>query len=59
MELRDLQTTQEIWQEQKAANLDLKATIDQLKYDLEEQKVRDAGLSVAKSRPVSLAGSVG
>ncbi|PLW32971.1 hypothetical protein PCASD_20096 [Puccinia coronata f. sp. avenae] len=59
VELRDLQTTREILEEQKAANLDLKATIDRLKYDLEEQKVRNAGSSVAESRPVSLAGSVG
>jgi len=59
LELQELQTTREILEEQKQANLDLKATIDRLKYELEEQRVRNAGSSVAESRPVSIAGSLG
>ncbi|WAR60435.1 hypothetical protein PtB15_9B374 [Puccinia triticina] len=58
MELQELQTTREILEEQKQANLDLKATIDRLKYELDEQRTRNAGSSVADSRPTSIAGSL-
>ncbi|POW00574.1 hypothetical protein PSTT_13060 [Puccinia striiformis] len=46
-------------EEQKQSNLDLKLTIDRLKFELDEQRLRNAGSSVADSRPTSIAGSVG
>lgn len=58
LELHELQSTREILEEQKQANLELKATIDKLKFELEEQRARYAGSSVADSRPTSVAGSL-
>ncbi|KAI7946764.1 hypothetical protein MJO29_011291 [Puccinia striiformis f. sp. tritici] len=59
LELEELQATREILEEQKQSNLDLKLTIDRLKFELDEQRLRNAGSSVADSRPTSIAGSVG
>ncbi|KNE99190.1 hypothetical protein PSTG_07498 [Puccinia striiformis f. sp. tritici PST-78] len=57
LELEELQATREILEEQKQSNLDLKLTIDRLKFELDEQRLRNAGSSVADSRPTSIAGS--
>ncbi|KAI7943981.1 hypothetical protein MJO28_011509 [Puccinia striiformis f. sp. tritici] len=58
-ELEELQATGEILEEQKQSNLDLKLTIDRLKFESDEQRLRNAGSSVADSRPTIIAGSVG
>ncbi|KAI9599665.1 hypothetical protein KEM48_008879 [Puccinia striiformis f. sp. tritici PST-130] len=59
LELEELQATGEILEEQKQSNLDLKLTIDRLKFESDEQRLRNAGSSVADSRPTIIAGSVG
>lgn len=59
IELQELHHAREILEEQKQANLELKATIDRLKYDLEEQRNRNSGSNASNSRPSSFAGSLG
>ncbi|CAH7665864.1 hypothetical protein PPACK8108_LOCUS157 [Phakopsora pachyrhizi] len=57
-DLSEQQRNGEILEEQKQANLDLKATIDKLKFELDEQRARLSGSLGPSSRPISIAGSV-
>ncbi|MBW0475777.1 hypothetical protein O181_015492 [Austropuccinia psidii MF-1] len=58
LELHDFQLTRHTLEQQKQSNSELKATIDKLKFELEEQRARQSAPNTLTSRPQSLVGSL-